>query len=585
MMKKILCVLMILLTSNPSHANQQKRSSFLKGTLVTFVTLLSMRQSEATPWYAWSDNVGGGNQEWGHALDLNSMGDYWLAGATSSYGHGGEDGFFLHYDATGQRMATYAFGDEEDNEIMGLKMDGENSFTAVGRTVISGKNHFLITHLNPEDNTGWQKAFGKDGDQQGEKVDTLPNGISVSVGHTNSSGGAGGIDMLAIKTDATGAFVYGVMIGSPGDDYAHSVKLLSDGRCVIVGATTTPTNGTDVALLMLDATGQNLVWDYTIGGLGEDIGYDLALSSTTFWWIGVTTSQGAGGKDILLGQHTLLGAPQRLYTIGGPGDEVGKSMDIAPNGEITIAAEMESFGSGGKDLYVAILNATGALKKANSKVIGGGAHEYVGAVRFTPDQKSAAIGSSQSYNGNQDLLFAKVRYGHVDCGSLVTPKQSEVTALFSWQNASFSKSIFNGTWTDPALDLNQLSLDQDPVCTISKGDIMPTLSPTISPTAGPLFLFEQQPDTSLAPTSAIDICSSAAEVCSDTAETCSEPDDLFFAVSTVLGSMSVFLGIFCWGSYWICFYREARRLHNAEHKLDEVTEVTERQSLTKKQRA
>ena len=212
------------------------------------------------------------------------------------------------------------------------------------------------------------------------------------------------------------------MIGGPLNDYANGVKLLPDGRCIIIGSTDTSVNGTETALLMLDAMGQQIIWDYTVGGMGEDIGYDLVLSNTSFWWIGVTTSE---GQDICIGHHTMLGEPLVIYTIGGPGNEVGKSIDIAPNGKVTIGAEIGSFGSGGKDMYVATLDVAGILNK--SKVVGGREDEHVGAVIFTPDEESIAIGDSNSYSSYQSLLFVKVRYDNIDCGSLVTPTQRVVT--------------------------------------------------------------------------------------------------------------------------------------------------------------
>ena len=175
------------MVGNPCHAMGKEHHSFFKRTLVAYVTLFSMCQTEATPSYAWTDNVKEGKS--GNALDRNILDEYWLGGGTPRYGHGGLDGFLLNYDAMGRRIGAYVYGNEEDNEILGLKVDGVEDLRIVGRTVIGGKDHFLITQLDPEDGSGWQRAFGKDGNQQAQAVDTLPNGVSVSVGWTNSTGG------------------------------------------------------------------------------------------------------------------------------------------------------------------------------------------------------------------------------------------------------------------------------------------------------------------------------------------------------------------------------------------------------------
>jgi predicted secreted protein len=141
--------------------------------------------------------------------------------------------------------------------------------------------------------------------------------------------------------------------GGSGDDVGLSVQQTRDGGYIIVGDTTSyGAGGKDVYLIKVDANG-NMQWSRTFGGSGDDVG--LSVQQTRdggYIIVGFAESFGAGGKDVYLIKVDANGNMQWSRTFGGSGDDVGLSVQQTRDGGYIIVGDTTSYGAGREDVYL-----------------------------------------------------------------------------------------------------------------------------------------------------------------------------------------------------------------------------------------
>ncbi len=167
----------------------------------------------------------------------------------------------------------------------------------------------------------------------------------------------GGVDAVVIKLDpATGKLLWANYIGGNGDDRAQAIALSSDGGLVVAGSTnsanfpvagaaSSPRGGTDAFLLKFAADGSQLLFSSYLGGTQNDSAYSVAASATGVWVGGQTSStnfpvSGApqtalrGATDGFVARYGLGGAMEYSTYLGGGGDDLVRTLAIAPGGDI-----------------------------------------------------------------------------------------------------------------------------------------------------------------------------------------------------------------------------------------------------------
>lgn len=100
----------------------------------------------------------------------------------------------------------------------------------------------------------------------------------------------------------------------------------------------------------------------TFVGTPDDVFHDMTPTSDGgVVAVGYTTRSGAGGKDILLVKLTPDGCGDVLWrkTLGGDGDEEGRSVIELPGGDLAIAGHTSSIGGPGDHLLLSRLNSSG----------------------------------------------------------------------------------------------------------------------------------------------------------------------------------------------------------------------------------
>jgi hypothetical protein len=153
----------------------------------------------------WDKTFGGSGYDVGKSVQHTSDGGYIVAGYTTSYGAGGEDVRIIKTDSSGNRTWDRIFGGVEDDEGHSVAQTSDGGYIITGFTSsygAGGRDVWLIK-IDASGNKVWDRTFGGTGGEGGNSVRQTSDGGFIVVGSTDSYG-AGGTDILLIKTDADG---------------------------------------------------------------------------------------------------------------------------------------------------------------------------------------------------------------------------------------------------------------------------------------------------------------------------------------------------------------------------------------------
>ena len=121
-------------------------------------------------------------------------------------------------------------------------------------------------------------------------------------------------------------------------------------------------SGISTKLLQAAAGGGVVVsWIALLGGTGTDQGNAVAIdSANNIIVVGQTTSDGAGGTDVLIAKYNSAGALQWDRTLGGTISDSGNAVAIDSANNIIVVGYTASDGAGGNDVLIAKLPPDGS---------------------------------------------------------------------------------------------------------------------------------------------------------------------------------------------------------------------------------
>jgi len=277
----------------------------------------------------YSTYLGGSGDDFGSSIALDSAGDAYVAGLTSSANFptvtpfqaanaGGQDVFVTKLSPTGGALlySTY-LGGGGDDVARSIALDSALNAYVTGRTHSTNfptKNPFqaanaggtfdaFVTKLSP---TGsalvYSTYLGGGGNDSGNGIAVDSAGDAYVTGYTDSTSfptknplqaaNAGSIDAFVTKLSSTGgALVYSTYLGGSGNDGGEGIALDSARNAYVTGDTSStnfPTvnpfqaanaGGADAFVTKLNATGSALVYSTYLGGGGDEIAYSIAVDS------------------------------------------------------------------------------------------------------------------------------------------------------------------------------------------------------------------------------------------------------------------------------------------------------------------
>ena len=256
----------------------------------------------------WSKTYGGGNDEWAYQVTETPVG-YLLVGTTHSYGQGIDDIYCVHTDFNGNVLWTKTLGGNMANRGY-FAIVTENGNLLIGgneRNTQGGSWSNYMASLDLSGNLLFQSS------SKGPLND-LPNIATYDgeefIYHSGyGTGYIGGDDGYLSKRDTLGNVSWTKLIGGTQGDYLGEVIIdTANNELLVVGATSTYTNGVrDMFFVKTNLNGDTL-WTKHAGGTGFDqLNEVINYGDGTFIAIGRTNSYGNGDYDIIMVKERLDG--------------------------------------------------------------------------------------------------------------------------------------------------------------------------------------------------------------------------------------------------------------------------------------
>ncbi|MFC2086127.1 LamG-like jellyroll fold domain-containing protein [Bacteroidota bacterium] len=270
----------------------------------------------------------------------------------------------------------------------------------------SANSNKLLAPKN--DDLLWSNTYGASSSEGSRTICETNDGGFIIAGYTYSSG-EGCSDIYLVKTDSDGIEQWSKTYGGPGFEYAYSCKAVDDGY-IIVGYTTSYGSGSkDIYVVKTDEFGDT-TWTNTYGGTGVDVGSSIVKTYDNNYIIcGHTESFGQGEDDVYLVKIDSDGNLIWDYTYGGQGPEMGKCIIETTDHNYVICGGSGSFGDGNQDVYFIKINEDGYILTSGIFDYGGdyGGYDFGNSVVESADGGFVFCGSTNWLTHSSNILLIK----------------------------------------------------------------------------------------------------------------------------------------------------------------------------------
>ncbi|WP_294207377.1 T9SS C-terminal target domain-containing protein [uncultured Chryseobacterium sp.] len=381
---------------------------------------------------------GGADGEAAFSITNTSDGGYAVTGYTVSNNgdvsgsHGSGDIWIVKFNVKGFIEWQKTLGGTNFETGFSIIQTSDGGYAIAGETrsnngdvsINKGKKDMWVVKLSSMGLIEWQKTLGGTENEEAKSIIQSSDGGYVVAGWTGSnngdvSGNHGGSDMWVVKLNGTGTILWEKILGETKDDGAFSIIQTTDGGYAVAGYTGLAIGynavPSDMWVVKLNATGA-LEWQKTLGGSGNDEAHSIIQTGDGgYGMVGRTQSNNGdvsgnhGGFDIWVAKLNATGALEWQKTLGGSNNDDGRSIiRTVDGGYIMIGSTQSNDGDvsgnhGGFDIWVAKLNATGALEW--QKTVGGTGYDEAYAATQMSNQvmTNGFIVAGTTASGNGDI--------------------------------------------------------------------------------------------------------------------------------------------------------------------------------------
>lgn len=354
----------------------------------------------------WMATLGGSAADTGYGVAVDSSGNVYVAGGTASQGAGSTDVLLTKYSSSGVIQWQRSLGGTALDIARGIALDSSANIYIAGYTASQGpaSNNVLIAKYDTSGAIQWQRSLGAAASDLGLAI-ALDSSSNVYVAGTTASQGAGIEDMLLTKYDSSGSIQWQRSLGGTGQEIGYGLAVNASGDSYVVGIETSQGTGGELMLAKYNTSG-TIQWQRRLGGSSSEAGYGVALDSSGDVYItGHTNSQGAGSNEALIAKYNSSGTIQWQRSLGGSGADFGHGIAVDASGGVYIAGQTTSQGAGGVDILLAKYNTSGTIQW--QRVIGN-ANDSIGNGITIDNAGAVYVTGNLNVSGHDELLILKL---------------------------------------------------------------------------------------------------------------------------------------------------------------------------------
>jgi len=258
----------------------------------------------------WNETWGGTGWDQFCSLSLTSDGLY-IVGTTQSFGAGGKDAILAKFAFNGTLLWNTTWGGTGHDYGLGVAAAPDGVYIAGATSSFgAGGNDTFIARFSFSGIQVWNATWGGPSYDAAHAL-TLAN-ETIHLAGTTSSFSSDEADILLLSYNTSGAlqdnWTFSFTPGS--DDRGYALAADGDGHLYVAGDTAPPSGSCRALLLCLNTTDSTLqlVWNRTWGGAGDCLTHGLALALDGIYVAGTTSGWLTGGADGFLTKYHLDGS-------------------------------------------------------------------------------------------------------------------------------------------------------------------------------------------------------------------------------------------------------------------------------------
>ncbi|MBL4653584.1 MAG: T9SS type A sorting domain-containing protein [Flavobacteriales bacterium] len=270
-------------------------------------------------------------------------------------------GYVAMHDSLGNLLWSIVLGDSLNDLLKGVLVK-DSVMYSIGTSWVYGQDNpdFSVTKISNDGIEIWSKTYGSLLYDVGELISNYGNEAMLIGGMTNSFGTLME-SILVIKLQGNGLVDWAKVYGDNGIDHVKQVKVLDNGKIVIVGQTSSAALGEEDALMiMLDSLGE-IEWTRVYGGAENDAFSDVIEYNGYYYCVGFTESVGFGNKDLWVTKIDDNGNWIWSKIVGDWLHEKGTTVVAGNNNDILIGGYKQSVSGSVDDMIYVSISENGTM--------------------------------------------------------------------------------------------------------------------------------------------------------------------------------------------------------------------------------
>ena len=434
--------------------------------LFILISVLSITSTSAIISHSqeyWAKTYGESENEFAFSGQQTTDGGYIAAGYTSSFGFASGASWVLKLDSNGTVTWQKAY---EGDAVYVIQQTTDGGYIVAGEEwLVDRYSDFKVLKLDSTGTISWQKTYGSSNLEQPSSILQTTDGGYIVAGYTGIDVDS---DLCLLKLDSIGTISWQKTYGGSSIDFflTSSIQQTLDGGYIVAGGTTSfGAGGRDLWVLKLDSTG-TISWQKTYGGSDNDNASSIQQTLDGGYIVaGDTESFGAGLFDNWVLKLDSNGNVTWQKTYGGNDGEFRPKIKQTTDEGYIMVSTTDSFGAGNYDFWIIKLDNSGNVSW--EKTYGGSDSDNPWSIQQTLDGGYIVSGWTDSFGvGGRDLWVLKIdSNGEVlGCDIMNTSNATVTDTSVSGVNTSITGQPFSAVITDISVTPQDTSAEITTIC-------------------------------------------------------------------------------------------------------------------------